>query len=306
MAKEVAISKRLKITQAQQYMLLSVLVASLFLGTAIALVSNFIRQISFNTKVIMAEEQTIATYSDTIKNIGICKAPRGSIYSDEELKACTPDSVQVSEVSGSLRANILEKLAASEILNSVPKESDDNCKNPKNGKNYTYNDLREIYNQAQGSDQLNQASQLIRSCSALCVIPDAIPAYKNEEALLASLNKLFNLSNWEPESISPTGTSASSSLAPGLNTISVSLSVEAGSETTMNVFSNIERSIREFDVQKARFEWGGNNNLLIQAEANAYYMNESTITESTKTITESSNAPKTSSVTNNSTEKNKS
>ena len=56
MAKEVAISKRLKITQAQQYMLLSVLVASLFLGTAIALVSNFIRQISFNTKVIMAEE----------------------------------------------------------------------------------------------------------------------------------------------------------------------------------------------------------------------------------------------------------
>ena len=158
MAKEVAISKRLKITQAQQYMLLSVLVASLFLGTAIALVSNFIRQISFNTKVIMAEEQTIATYSDTIKNIGICKAPLGSIYSDEELKACIPDSVQIKDVSGSLRANILEKLAASETLNSVPKESDDNCKNPKSGKNYTYNDLREIYNQAQGSDQLNQAS----------------------------------------------------------------------------------------------------------------------------------------------------
>lgn len=291
MAKEAALSKKLKISEAQQYMLLSVLGASLFLGAAIALVSNFIRQISFNTKAIMAEEQSIVAYSDAIKNIGICKAPKGSVYSDEELKNCNPDSIEVSEIPGSLRANILEDLAANKALNSVPKESNTECIDSETGKNYTYKKLREIYNNARGSEQLNSANQLIRSCSALRVIPDALPAFKNEEALLASLNKLFNISNWEPESISPTGAVSVSELVPGLNTISVGLSVEADPGTTMNVLNNIERSIREFDIQSARIEWGGNSSLLIQAEANAYYMDESTITESTQTITESSPTP---------------
>ena len=303
MAKEVATGKRLKISQAQQYMILAVFGASLVLGAAISLISGFIRQISFNTKVIMEEEKTIVAYSDTIKNIGICKAPRGSTYSDEELKNCNPDSVEIGDISGSLRANILGKLAASEVLNSVPKESSDGCKNSETGKNYTYDELREIYSKANGSDQLIQASQLIRSCSALRVIPDALPAYKNEEALMASLNKIFNMSNWEPDAISPTGTVISSSLAPGLNAISVTFAVEADSKITTDVLNNIEKSIREFDFQKARFEWGGDNKLDIQAQANAYYMNESTITESTKTINESSTpAKKTTSVNTNNTE----
>ena len=54
MAKEVAIGKRLKISEAQQYIILSVLGASIFLGVAIALVMHFIKQISFNTDVIIA------------------------------------------------------------------------------------------------------------------------------------------------------------------------------------------------------------------------------------------------------------
>ncbi len=291
MAKEAAISKKLKISQAQQYMLLSVLGASLFLGAAISLVSNFIRQISFNTKVIMAEEQSIVAYSNAIKNIGVCKAPKGSVYSDEELKKCDPDSIETSEVPGSLRANILEDLAANKALNSVPKESNTECINPETSKNYTYKELLKIYNDASGSEQLNSASQLIRSCSALRVIPDALPAFKNEEALLASLNKIFNLSNWEPESISPSGAVSVTESVPGLNNISVSLSVEADSGITTNVLNDIERSIREFDIQSARFEWSGGGSLLFQAEAKAYYMDESTITESTQTITESSPTP---------------
>lgn len=302
MAKEALEGKRLKISQAQQNMILAVLGASLFLGSAIALVSNFIRQISFNTKVIMAEEQTIVMYSDTIKNIGICKKPKGSVYSNEELKQCDPDTVKLSDIQGSLRANILGPLAANKDLNSVPKESDTSCKNPDTEKNYTYDELREKYNNAEGTDQLNKASQLIRSCSALRVIPDALPAYKNEEALLASLNKLFKISNWEPESISPAGTTAVSDLAPGLNIIPVTFSVEADSGVTVNVIENIEKSIREFNFQKAKFEWNNNNTLLLKAEANAYYMDESTITETTKTITEdnntSSNSKKTSMVIN--------
>ena len=116
------------------------------------------------------------------------------------------------------------------------------------------------------------------------VIPDALPAFKNEEALLASLNKLFIESGWQPESLSPSGSSSASTLVPGLNDISVSLSVEADTGTTMNVLNNIERSIREFDIERATIEWGSNNTLNLQAQATAYYMDESTITETTKTI----------------------
>jgi len=284
MAKEVAIGKRAKISEAQQYMLLSVLGAAVVLGVAISLVIHFIQQISFNTRVIMAEDEAIVSYSNIIKNTGICKSPKGDVYSDDELKKCDPDSIETSEIPGTLRANILENLAASDALNSVPKEASSSCINPETGKNYTYADLNKIYNNASGATELSAASQLIKSCSALRVIPDALPAFRNEEALLASLNKLFIESGWQPESLSPSGSSSTSTLAPGLNTISVSLSVEADTSTTMNVLDNIERSIREFDIERATIEWGSNNTLTLQAQATAYYMDESTVTETTQTL----------------------
>lgn len=286
--KEIAISKRLKISEAQKYMLLSVIAASAVLGVAIALISYFVRQISFNTKIIMAEEEAIANYSDVIKNTGACKAPKGSIYSGDELKNCNPDSVEVSEVPNTLRSGILEGLASNDALNSVPKEENSSCINTNTGKNYTYKELSKIYNEANGSEELNAASQLIKSCSALRVIPDSLPAFKNEEALLASLNKLFNLSNWEPESISPSDDEVEEELPDNLNGISVNVSVEADSGTTMSVLNNIDRSIREFNIQTATIEWNGDNNLLLQAKATAYYNNKSMITEVKKTIREDS------------------
>jgi hypothetical protein len=284
MAKEVAIGKRAKISEAQQYMLLSVLGASVVLGAAISLTIHFIKQISFNAEVIASEEGAIASYSDVIKTTGICKSPKGSVYSDDELKKCDPDSIEISEIPGTLRANILEDLAANEALNSVPKEASSACINPNTDKNYTYKELNDIYNKASGSAELTAASQLIKSCSALRVIPDALPAFKNEEALLASLNKVFIESGWQPESLSPSGASIASTLAPGLNDMSVSLSVEADTGTTMNVLNNIERSIREFNIERATIEWGGNNTLNLHAQATAYYMDESSITETTQTI----------------------
>ena len=288
MAKEIAISKRLKISEAQKYMLVSVLAAAVVLGVAIALISYFIRQISFNTKILMAEEEAIANYSNVIKNTGACKAPKGSIYSGDELKNCNPDSIEVSEVPNTLRSNILEGLASDPALNSVPKEDNSSCVNPDTGKNYTYKELSKIYNNANGSAELVAASQLIKSCSALRVIPDALPAFKNEEALLASLNKLFNISGWEPESISPSSNEVEEELPSGLNGISVNVSVEASSGTTMSVLRNIERSIREFNIGSATIEWSGSDNLLLQARATAYYMDKSVLTETKKTIKEDS------------------
>ncbi len=284
--KEVAISKRIKISEAQKFMLMSVLGASIVLGIAIALVSYFIRQISFNTRIIMAQEDSIAKYSEVIKNTGACKAPNGSIYSGQELKECNPDSIEAKEVKDSLRYSILNTLASNESLNSVPKEDNSSCRNPNTGKNYTYSELIKIYGAANGSEELNDASQLIKSCSALRVIPDALPVFKNEEALLASLNKLFNISNWEPETISPSSNATTLETPDGLNSISVNVSVEANSGTTMDVLHNIEKSIREFDIATAKIEWSGDNNLLLQAQAQAYYANRTELSESEKTIRE--------------------
>lgn len=282
MAKEVAISKQLKISEAQQYMILAVLFATLFLGAAVAFVMNFSKRIAFNAEVIAAEEKSIADYSDVIKKVGVCKAPKGDIYTEDELKACSPDNIDIEQIPGTLRANILTDLAANKALNSVPKETNSNCINSATGKNYTYKELNEIYNRASGDD-LVSASNLIRACSALRVIPDALPAYKNEEALLSSLNKIFIVSGWNPESLSPSGDNTISG-KEGLNELSVNLSIEAGSETVMNVLNNIERSIREFNIKSATIEWSKNDTLSLSARASAYYVTASELKEKTNTI----------------------
>lgn len=284
MAKEVALSKRIKISEAQQHMLLAVLGAAVILGVAIALTTHFVKQISFNAQVIIAEDESIVAYSNIIRDAGVCIRPSGDVYSNDELDKCDPYSIEISQIPGTLRANILENLAANEALNSVPKENNSNCNNS-DGKPYTYKELMENYSNARGADQLRAASNLIKSCSALRVIPDALPSAKNEEALLASLNKLYLASNWEPESISPSGTSEVSELSENLNAISISSTIEADSGTTKNVLNNIERSIREFDIKRATIEWGGSDSLNLQFQANAYYINKSTITETTQTIT---------------------
>ncbi|MDO4508133.1 MAG: hypothetical protein Q4B65_01985, partial [Candidatus Saccharibacteria bacterium] len=150
---------------------------------------------------------------------------------------------------------------------------------------YTYQELQERYDNAETSEELSAASELIQVCSSLRVIPDALPALKNEEALLASLNKIFLESNWIPESINPTGTSAPADFGMGsLNTISLRFSVEAGTATTKTVLSNIERSIREFKIDRATIEWASESSLKLQAQATAYYMDESTLEETTQTV----------------------
>lgn len=287
--KDVAITKRLKISEAQQYMLLAVFGAAVALGVAVSLITRFVKQISFNTKIIMEEEATIVAYSDVIKNTGTCKRPKGSIYSDDELKKCDPDSIEVSEVSGSLRSNIIENLADNKALSSVKKDSpniESSCTNNATGKPYTSKELEDNYKKASGADELQKASRLIRSCSALRIIPDALPAFKNEEAMLASLNKIFLLSGWEPESLSPTGTIEAASFGNNLNDISVNFSIETNSDTTQKVLTNIDRSIRDFNIKSATIEWSSNNSLIVQAQSSAYYMDKSSIPEYEKIISE--------------------
>lgn len=287
MAKEVAIGKRAKISEAQQNMILSVLVAAIFLGAAVSLTVHFIQAISFNAKVISAQDKSIADYSSVIKRTGICRAPKGNVYTSDEIDKCDPNDIKTSEIPGTLRANIIQNLASNPALNSVAKENTSVCTNSDTNKSYTYKELMKTYNDAinsKNTKDIEAATQLVKSCSALRIIPDALPAFRNEEALLASVDKLFKLSGWNPESLSPSNSAGTASSTKGLNAMSINLSIEAAASTTMNVLNNIERSIREFDIERATIEWGSDDTLILQAKANAYYMDTSTIKETELTI----------------------
>lgn len=52
----------------------------------------------------------------------------------------------------------------------------------------------------------------------------------------------------------------------------------------MNTLSNIERSIREFNIERATIEWGGDESLILQAQATAYYMGSSKVEKIEKTV----------------------
>ena len=282
-----AFSKASKISEAQQYTLVAVFGAGIFLGVAIAMILRFVNQIAFNAEVIAEEEKSIVTLSDTIKNIGICKKPSGTIYTNEELATCNPNDLDVSSVQNTLRSNILQIMAANSALGSVANEDLSYCVNTETNKNFTYSEMNEIYNEAIKSNDTTKiatATELIQVCSALRVIPDALPSYRNEEALLSSLNRIFIMSNWEPESLSPTGTYQLAGFGNNLYKIPVQLSVDADAGTTKNILDNIERSIREFDVQRATIEWSGETSLTLNAELDAYYTALSTVTTESKTV----------------------
>lgn len=287
MAKEIAIGKRATISQAEQYILLAILGAAMFLGVAISLVVHFSSKISYNSNVIAEEEKAIVAYSNAIANIGVCPKPKdkNGIYTEAEIKACVPNNVEVSSVPGTLRANILKNLAANPALNSVPsKINEKECINSDTGKNYTYDELNAMYNDADSEEGRQRATVLIKSCSALRVISDALPAYKNEEALMASLDGIFRISGWEPESLTPTGETSVSSINGSLNAISLRLAIEADSSTVMKVLSNTERSIREFNIERATIEWSGDNALTFNAQAYAFYMEPSILGETEKKV----------------------
>lgn len=282
-----AFSKASKISEAQQYMLIAVFGASIFLGVAIAMVAHFANQIAFNARVIAEEEKNIVILSDTIKDIGICQKPKGRIYSNDELKSCKPNDIDATSVPSTLRSNILQVMAANTALNSVPKEDLSYCVNTETSKNFTYDEMNKIYSEAISSNdtaKIAAATELIQACSALRVIPDAIPSYRNEEALLSSLNRIFIISNWEPESLSPTGTYELVGFGNNLYRIPIRLAVDADAATTKTVLNNIERSIREFDISRAAIEWSGENSFALNAELKAYYTVPSTVFTRVETV----------------------
>ncbi|MBQ3429845.1 hypothetical protein IJG21_00235 [Candidatus Saccharibacteria bacterium] len=281
MAQEISISKRLKISKAQQNMLGAVLAASMILGICMVLAIYFIKYIKFNATIIGEKDKAIEGYSNMIRDVGVCERPTGKIYSERDLKTCHPNETDVNKVSGSLRSQILIDMAKNEDLESVGRDTAGVCYNKTTGEKYTYEFWNDKLANAPDEDLREYYTKLFGMCSALRAVPDALPANKNELALMASLDKIFEISSWTPTSLSPGGEVETN--IPGLGAIEVNLTVEADGNTTQNVLSNIEKSIRDFEINTATIEWTGGQ-LNLSAKATAFYTQEVGLEEYTETV----------------------
>ena len=270
--KTLAVSKSLKISKAQQYTLLEVLFASLILGVAIVLSIWLIKYIIFNGKLSTAYSETIEAYETSIINIGVCDPGSDNKLSDAEIAACNPNDINIDNIPNSLRYNILVNVANDKNLESVARESQSVCY--ENNKKI---DFSKEYKNASNEKEKEQALAMMGMCSALRVVPDALPGQENPEATLASLNQLFLLSNMEPESLSvgelDSDQEASSTSSMGI--IPVTFEAEYPSISIQSFLENMELSIRTFNITNATFEWNSGR-LNMRADANAYYSGDLT------------------------------
>lgn len=271
--------KREKISKAQQYTMLEVLGASLVLGTCIVMSIFMIKYIKFNATIIGEKNEAITEYDQSIRNVGVCvDTDNNGRLSTEELENCNPNEVSLSKVTNSLRYKVLTQMAQNGDLESVARMRNANCYDNTGARI----DFNKLYEESTDETEKQQYLQSSKICSALRVIPDALPSLKNTEALMASLNQIFILTGWEPERLSPRDDNTKSDIK-GVDVIPVTLRIEASDDMVLAVLDSIEHSIREFDIVTATVEWTSGG-LSLQAAANAYYLGAQDPIEMTETL----------------------
>ncbi len=273
-------SKRTKISKAQQTTILEVLGASLILGTCLVLMKFAVTYIEFNTRVISAKNEAIAAYDQTLRNVGACAdKDNNKTLSERELADCDPNATKLSDVVGSLRYKIYEEMAQNQDLESVARKRNANCYDEDGDRR----DFNAMYNLATDDDERRELLQATRICSSLRLISDALPARKNIEALMASLNQLFIISGRDPESMSPRDETTTSDDITISRIIPISFQVNAPSAEIIEILNNIDKSIRNIDITNATIEWN-NHGLSLQARANAYFLEPSWQLETVKVV----------------------
>lgn len=274
-----AVEKRSKISKTQQQTLLIALITAVVVGICGVLAVFFGKYIAFNKKVIFAKDEAISNYETTISNVGLCEdVNRDGKFSFDEIKNCDPDSLDSSTLDGTLRYNVMVNMANNTDLESVARDSQKDCYDSKGDKI----DWQEKFDSTVDDEEQAKYFAMLKMCSSLRVVPDALPARMNEEALMSSLNQLFILSNWEPESISPSG--SASTEEEGVSTIPVSLIVETSTDKAMTVLGNIEKSIRTFDFKSANIAWSREDYITISGQGVAYYTEDAGVVQETETI----------------------
>jgi len=143
--------------------------------------------------------------------------------------------------------NSISELAVDENLESVARTRDARCDSliGTEGKESDNNEfsLEEI--------------EVVRSCSALRVIPDALPSSKNYNATMSEALVLARMAGVVDAEKQPSGSSGS---APSINipgtplyAFGVDLSLEGSTAGILGALYTFDKSIRNFDMQSATF-----------------------------------------------------
>ena len=173
---------------------------------------------------------------------------------------------QIQSDLDALKTNV-SNLVSNENLESVARYRADECYG---------NSTKEIDNE----DYKDQAIELARTCSALRVIPDALPSSNNTEATLSSMNQLLYWSNNKAgvtfDALSSNfGGDAGSEVTESVHVVSVSLDLEDTADNIHGALAEIENSIRNFDISSANISWSGKSlisgELKLSASYSAYY-----------------------------------
>lgn len=264
---DVSTSKRSKISKAQQLTMVEVLIASLILGACMVLSVFLMKYIKFNTRIISEKNQAIMDYDASLRNVGVCiDVDKNGRLSNDEIEKCNPSEISLSSVQNSLRYKVLAQMAQNADLETVARQRNEKCYD-EDGERIDFN---EKYEKSTDDLERQQYLQSAKICSALRVIPDALPAQKNTEALMASLNQVLILTGWEPERLTPRDDSVES-LIKGVGVIPVTLQVDGSNDVVVRALDNIEKSVREFDITSGTIEWTSVG-LSLNALANAYYL----------------------------------
>ena len=283
-------SKRLRISRAQRMTLLEVAITSLIVGAAIVLIVFLGKYIGLNGRVIGAKDEALNNYSRTIANVGICEDKnRDGKVDAGELNNCHPNDITLDRIPDTLQSNVMTKTAYDKALESVAKHDtlSSSCLDA-SGKSKNF--LKE-YQEAKTESSKKKALDSIKTCSALRIIPDALPAQQNIEGASASLNWLLKQAGVRYESLTPgddnSGTSDNTSVtASSVDSIPLSLVLETSTQNVYRALATVERSIRTFDVDSMTIEWGGSGSKLsFTIKTRAYYSGQLTVDEKTKTVT---------------------
>jgi hypothetical protein len=158
------------------------------------------------------------------------------------------------------------------------------------------NDCLNLSKEANEDDELNNI-ELARVCTALRVIPDAIPSKENAEAALASLNQLLLWSDGAIQIEGMVGAEVDAStlydengspVANSLNVVGASVSLDDSATRIHKALDTIENSIRNYDIVSATISFSGDSVSADEIELNstfrAYYSNAVNIESKTKKV----------------------
>ena len=146
-----------------------------------------------------------------------------------------------------------------------------------------------------------ESIEVARTCTALRVIPDAVPSSLNQEATLASLDlmiksvngaSLIGLSGSDVDNVSFEGEgdeedeeeSEDGEGSGSLEPIGAALNVEGTETSIKNVLEKFESSIRNYDIASATLSWTGGAGVDLSAVYRAYYSGKVGIEKKTKKV----------------------